>query len=236
MTVKRVTWLLAVAAAAAASCSSQGSKAEPVDAAYLMDISADDKEEIASLRAAEAELEDQMAFAEHQIEKIKADKKVAGEELEIAKKEVDAAEAAVEAARTTEEADAARQRVEDSRAHVAWAEKQVEYQEARVDWAEEKHDLAEEKVDLAKARVEQRKAQAVADLPADKRPADVDLTAYNNKLADAELAVRQAEIEVEAAAEKAKAHLTTMDKLAERVPQDRRATWRTTVTEREGEP
>jgi len=233
--VKRATWLLAAAAAAAASCSSQSSKAEPVDAAYLMDISANDKEEIAALRATEAELEDQKAFAEHQIEKVKADKKVSEQELEIAKKEIEAAEASVEAARTTEEADAARQRVEDSRAHVAWAEKQVDYQDARVDWAEEQHDLAECKVDLAKARVEQRKAQAVADLPPEKRAADVDLTAYNNKLADAELAVRECEIELEAAAEKAKAHLVTMDKLAERVPEDRRATWRSTVT-REGEP
>ena len=40
----RATWLVAAGAAAAASCSSQGSKAEPVDAAYLLDISADHAE------------------------------------------------------------------------------------------------------------------------------------------------------------------------------------------------
>lgn len=229
------------AALLAAACSNspwKSDSAEPVDAAYLMDISADDREDIAKLRATEAELKDELAFSEREIEAMKADKAVAEQELDVAKQEVEEAEARIEAARTKEETDAARERLHDTRMHVAWADRQVEYQDARIDWAQAKRDLAQRKIDLGTARLEQRKAKAVHDLPDEKQvDRDIDLAAYDDNLYDAELDVRLAEIDVDAAAEKAKAHLASMDSLSESIPEDRRASWRRTVTEpRKDEP
>ncbi len=231
--MKRSPWILAVALVAS-SCSSTPwgkGKAEPVDSAYLMDISANDREDIAKLRADEAALKDEVAFAEREIEAKKADKKVSEQELDIAQQEVEEADARVDAARTTEETTAARERLNDARMHVAWAKAQVAYQESRIDWAEAKRDLAQRKTELGTARVEQRKAQAVDDLPEGAKAPRLEMAAYDESLAQAELAVRLAEIDLDAQAAKAKAHREVMGKLAEHVPEGRRASWRTSVIE-----
>jgi hypothetical protein len=233
MIVRHSIWFLLAGVPAVLSCSStpwERDEADPVDAAYLMDISSDDRDEIAKLRATEAELQDQRAFAERELEGEKADKEVAKQELDVAQEEVEESEARLEAARTDDDADEARERCSDTKRHVAWAETQVGYHDARIEWAEAKCELAERRIDLAVARTERRKAEAVKDI--DDRPTpSYDLTAYDESILAAELAVRLAEIETEARANKAEAYRDTMDDLSDDVPEDRRSSWRSTLAE-----
>jgi len=225
---------LLILAALAASCSStpwDDDRVEPVDAAYLMEISEDDRQDIAKLRASEAELEDELAFAVRDIEAKQADKKVAEQELDVAQQEVEEAEARIEAARTSGEIEAARERLRDTRMHVAWAKAQIAYHDGRIDWSEAKRDLAERRIELGAARVEQRKAQAVDELPEEAKVPDFELAVYDANIAQAELAVRLADIDVDAAAAKARAHREAMDKLADNVPEERRSSWRHSVVD-----
>jgi chromosome segregation protein len=233
MIVRTSTWFLLAGVPAVLSCSStpwDRDDADPVDAAYLMDISADDREEIATLRASEAELQDQRAFCERELEGEKADKEVARQELDVAQQEVEEAEARIEAARTDDDVEEARERASDTKRHVAWAEAQIGYHDARIDWQEAKCELAERRIDLAAARTERRKAEAVQDIE-DRPTPDYDLTAYDEAIMQAELAVRLAEIETNARAKKAEAYRETMDNLASDIPEDRRASWRSSPNE-----
>lgn len=227
------TWFLLAGVPAVLSCSSapwHREHAEPVDAAYLMDISSGDRDDIAELRASEAEMQDQLAFAERELEGEKADKNVAKQELDVAQAEVDEAEARVKAARTDAEADSARERTHDADRHVAWAEAQVGYHGARIDWAEANVDLAKRRIDLATARTERRKAEAVKDIKDGQTPV-YNLNTYDEAIVEAELAVHIGEIEADARAKKAEAYRDAMDKLADGVPEDRRGSWRSTLTE-----
>lgn len=229
------TWFLLAGVPAVVSCSSSPwhrDDAEPVDAAYLMDISSGDRDDIAKLRASEAEMQDQRAFAERELEGEKADKNVAKQELDVAQAEVDAAEARLEAARNDDEAHDARERCNDCKRHVAWAESQLGYHDARIEWARAKTDLAQERIDLATARTERRKAEAVKDIDDGQTPV-YNLNAYDEAIMAAELNVRLAEIETQARADKAQAYRESMEALASSIPEDRRASWRLTLTDKE---
>ena len=69
------------------------------------------------------------------------------------------------------------------------------------------------------------------ELPEGSKAPRLEMAAYDESLAEAELEVRLAEIDLQAAADKAEAHRDAMGKLAEHVPEGRRSAWRTTVVE-----
>lgn len=194
-----------------------------VDDAYLARVDSADRGEIAELRSERAELGDDLAFAERRIDEEEARKDVAEQEVDVAEQEVARAEARLDVSPGEDVQD----ELDAARAHVRWAEAQVDYHDLRIRGAEAERDLAARRVELADARVELRKARAVADLDEQGLP-EIDVEAHEDAVERAELAVRMAEIDLEAWEQKAQAQLALVERRAEGTPEELRASWEST--------
>jgi chromosome segregation ATPase len=192
-----------------------GNRTSDIDSALLVDLDEEARSDIQDLRMERAELQDQVAAAAREIDARESEIDVAKKELEVAESRVEEVDARIDAARTDEDRRGLRHEdLRGARVRVAEASFEIGFRESGKKVAEAERELAERRVELADARVEHRKAKAVIELDRDDQE-KVDLERYAQRVRDAKLEVRLAEIEVEAAQARAEAHAQARDAIAD---------------------
>lgn len=198
-----------------------------VDDAYVVYLSEDERSDLDDLRVECARLRDELAAVERSIDVEQERREVAERELALAEDEVDLVEARAEAAVEDPQGkgESHDEDLADARAHVAWARGQVDYHEALVAQARAEREVAARRVDVAEANLELRKARAVSELEDDRVP-DVPIGRYEDSMAKAERRLALAEVDADAARERAQVFHDRMDEVEGGVPEARRASWR----------
>lgn len=203
----------------------------------LMVVPANERDGINKARTSHSEAVDGVALAEQEVKRAEQRLEIAKDEVKIADSELEAAQDRVDLARTGI-ADDRDDRIEDARegwdsacARKHWARTQVLVEEGRVEQAEARVAVAKRRVALEQAKIELAKAKAVKDVYRDD-VAPIDVAAFERSVADEEINLKIAEIDVEACEKKMELREDALEDRAKAIP----ASHRKDLDRRETEP
>ncbi len=209
MTKPAVLLLLGLASTSCQSTRSGEWRSEPqeVDVALLVNVSESNRQQIDEARADQRTKDDELAFAQRELERSKEDMKLAREELGIAKTRVDRSKQSrkIATGRTDSDVEAADEAVEQAYRYQNWVEARIDRQEALVERRMVERDLAAKRAELAAAQVQLAKAEAVEGL---NRPdvQDIEVADYRYRVMELEDEIEMLEVDLEASKRKNDLH------------------------------
>lgn len=237
-------YILPLSLLALAACSSSGeyqtNDEQPVISdKTLMVVPADERDDINKARTGHTQALDAVVLAEQEVKRAEQRLAIAKDEVGIADKEMEAAHDRVELARSGV-ADDRDDRIEEANegwngacARKHWARTQVLVEEGRVEQAKCKVALAKRRVALENAKIELAKAKAVKDVDRDDLE-PIDIAAFERSVADEEINLKMAEIDVEACEKKMELRQDALEDRAKAIPSSHRKDTERRETEPKG--
>lgn len=196
--------LLSALAALPLACNTTAHRQNEVSPALLAQVSESEQEELAALRAERAECENNLRFAQNEVDLAISQKRVAEEERKLAAQAIDVAEARAKSEALSDDTQVDADTEDDlqrARNHEIWATTQVEYHDVRIDLAKARLESARLEGELVDARIDLREAELVDVV--DDASIEIDLPSRRQAVAKAEDALALQAIEVAAWEERA---------------------------------